>query len=303
MSAVNPIQHLDVNVSELKKRQPVYGSSTELSQAVKAILDNKIHGISFSAYEEGQDPEIKSQLSDEQIRRRLEIIKPHTEWIRTFSCTNGNERIPVIAREMGLKTMVGAWIDDESDRNEAEIAGLLKIMKEGYADIAAVGNEVLLREDMTAKELVSLIKRVKAEVPEVTVGYVDAYYEFKDCPELVDVCDVILANCYPFWEYCNVEHSVEYMKLMYETAVAAAKGKQVIITETGWPSQGEVLGGAVPSSDNAMAYFVSTYEWAEEEGVDIIYFTSFDEDWKVSKEGDCGAYWGLWDKYGQFKYE
>lgn len=302
MSAINPIQHLAVKVSELKRRQPVFNSTSELSRAVKEILDNKIYGISFSAYEEGQDPDDHHRLSDRQIRRRLEIISPYTQWIRTFSCTNGNERIPVIAKEMGLKTMVGAWIGDEADRNEDEIEGLLKIIKDGHADIAAVGNEVLLRQDMTSKELVSIIQRVKSEAPEVLVGYVDAYYEFRECPELVDVCDVVLANCYPFWEHCNVEQSVEYMKLMYETVVTAAKGKRVIITETGWPSQGEIQGGAVPSTDNAMAYFVSTYEWAQEEDVDIIYFTSFDEDWKVSKEGDCGAYWGLWDKYGKFKY-
>ena len=57
-----------------------------------------------------------------------------------------------------------------------------------------------------------------------------------------------------------------------------------------------------PSELNAIKYFVDTYRWAEEEGVEIFWFSSFDEAWKVDKEGDVGAYWGLWDKDGVPKY-
>jgi exo-beta-1,3-glucanase (GH17 family) len=92
------------------------------------------------------------------------------------------------------------------------------------------------------------------------------------------------------------------MKEMYRIAVHAANGKKVIIAETGWPNVGTSEKGAVPSVDNAIKYFINTYQWAEEDGIEIFYFSSFDETWKVDAEGDVGAYWGLWDKDGKLKY-
>ena len=92
------------------------------------------------------------------------------------------------------------------------------------------------------------------------------------------------------------------MKEMYRTAQAVAGDKRVIVSETGWPNIGTAEGGAVPSYENAIKYFVDTYKWAEAEGIDIFYFSSFDEAWKVDAEGDVGAYWGLWDKDGKPKY-
>ena len=92
------------------------------------------------------------------------------------------------------------------------------------------------------------------------------------------------------------------MKEMYRRAQRVANGKKVIISETGWPTTGTPFGAAVPSWDNALEYFIKTYLWADEEGIEIFYFSSFDESWKVGDEGDVGAYWGLWDKDGNLKY-
>jgi exo-beta-1,3-glucanase (GH17 family) len=223
-------------------------------------------------------------------------------WVRSFSCTEGHEKIPAIAAENGLKTMVGIWLDDDREHNEEELANAIEIGKAGHANILAVGNEVLLRGDLAEDELIGHINRVRDAVPGVEVGYVDAYFKFVDHPRVTEACDVILANCYPFWEGCPAEHSLLYMKEMYRRAVHAANGKKVIISETGWPNLGTAEGGAVPSLENAIKYFINAYQWAEEEGIEIFYFSSFDETWKVDAEGDVGAYWGLWDKDGNLKY-
>lgn len=275
-------------------------SKAEITNLFLQTLEGGMHGICMSPYEEGQEP--GDTLSAEQVRRRLRIIQPFSNWIRSFSCTEGNELIAKIARELGMKTMVGAWLGDDREKNEKEIEGLIKLAREGYVDIAAVGNEVLYRDDLPAAELLATIKKVKAAIPHVQVGYVDAYYEFSLHPEIVDACDVILANCYPYWENCGMDHSLVYMKQMYQQAVEAGKGKKVIITETGWPSHGEGKQEAIPSEENAMKYFINTQHWSREKGIEIFYFSSFDESWKVGAEGDVGAYWGLWDKDEQLKY-
>lgn len=271
----------------------------ELSSKYRNVLNQGVHGLCFSPYEEGQSP--GDQLSESQIRRRMEIIKPYVKWIRSFSCTDGNEMIPAIAHEMGIKTLVGAWLGKDDKINQREIEGVIEVAKAGHADIVAVGNEVLYRNDLTDKELLHFIHRVKDEVKDVPVGYVDAYYEFADMPHITEACDVILANCYPFWEGCPQEYSLLYMKEMFRKALNAGKGKKVIITETGWPDQGTNLGGAIPSVENAMKYFINTQLWSKEDDVEIFYFSSFDESWKTSDEGDVGAFWGIWDKDEKLK--
>ena len=276
-------------------------SIDDLRVMVRQILEARIHGISFSPYTEGQGP--GTQLGEAQIRERMSVILPYVYWIRSFSCTEGNELIPAIAAEHGLKTMVGVWLDGDKDHNEKELTNAIEVAKAGHANILAVGNEVLLRGDLTEDELIDYINRAKQAVPGVEVGYVDAYFEFSDHPRVTEACDVILANCYPFWEGCPADHALLYMKEMYRRAQQAANGKKVIISETGWPNVGTPEGGALPSFENAIKYFINTWQWAEEENVEIVYFSSFDETWKVDAEGDVGAYWGIWDKDGGCKYD
>lgn len=296
------MKYLNVNRYLLNRQSMVSEDVAVLEKKVKDILDQKISGISFSPYLEGQDPSVKSSISEEQIAERLEIIRPYTHWVRTFSATCGNEEVPRIAHEKGLKTMVGAWIDSDEENNELEISNIIRIAKAGDADMIAIGNEVLLREDLEVEQLIDYIKRVKAAVPHIPVGYVDAYYMFINYPEIIDVCDVLFANCYPFWEHCALDISVDYMKKMYDLVLKNAKGKQVIVSETGWPTKGEQYGGAMPSYENAMRYFINTFTWANEEQIQLFYFSSFDEVWKINHEGEYGAYWGLWDKDGKFKF-
>jgi glucan 1,3-beta-glucosidase len=272
----------------------------ELLSRFRLVLARGMHGLCFSPYMEGQSP--GSQVSEAQIRERLAIIRPYTKWIRTFSCTDGHEQTPRIAHEMGFKTLVGAWLGTDAEINEREIQGVIEVARAGHADIVAVGNEVMLREDMSESELVGFINRVKHALPGVPVGYVDAYFLFGKHPSVTEACDVVLTNCYPFWEGCPREQALAYMQTMLENTRRSAPGKRIIISETGWPDRGSPFLGSVPSTEGAVCYFADTMDWAHEEGIEIFYFSSFDEAWKVGAEGDVGAYWGLWDKDGQLKY-
>ncbi len=267
---------------------------------VKGIKEG-MHGLCFSPYAEGQQP--GDLMTEVQIRRRMQKIQPYTKWIRSFSCTKGNEAIPRIAKEYGIKTLVGAWLGDDPETNEQEITNLIKLANEGYVDIAAVGNEVMSRGDLTEDELLDFINRVKDALLNIPVGYVDAYYEFTDRPRIAEACNVILANCHPYWEGCDQDYSLIYMKDMFQQALRVGKGKRVIISETGWPSKGTNLQGAFPSEENAMKYFINAQKWSEEEDIEIFYFSSFDESWKVGSDGDVGAYWGIWDKNEKLKFK
>ena len=277
-------------------------SLQEVKALFKAKLNHKLYGLCFSPYVEGQD--IDDELSESQIRQRINIISPYTKWIRSFSCSEGNEIIPKVAHEKGLKSIVGAWINNDKERNEREIETLINLAKSGKVEIAVIGNEVLLRGDISENELIGYIERVKTALSglNIPVSYVDTYYEYYKRPNLVKACDVILANCYPFWEGFAIEDSLTHLRQMYAITQQVAHGKKIIIAETGWPSQGEAVQDAHPSALNAMRYFIQTQEWVNSEGIELFHFSSFDESWKTRVEGELGARWGLWDKDEKLKY-
>ena len=276
-------------------------TNAEIKAQFLTTLQNGLHGLCFSPYLEGQN--IGDQLSEKQIHQRIEVIAPYTQWVRSFSCSDGNEHTPKVAQEKQLKTMVGAWISGDKAQNEQELKALIDLGKLGLVSIAVVGNETLLREELTENELIGYIQRVQEALPGIPVAYVDAYYQFIERPQLMEACDVILVNCYPFWEGSSIEESATHLKQMYAVTQKAANGKPVIITETGWPNQGDATKDAVPSEINAMKYFINTANWAQKNEVPIFYFSSFDESWKVHHEGDVGARWGIWDANENLKFQ
>jgi glycoside/pentoside/hexuronide:cation symporter, GPH family len=276
-------------------------TSAQVRELYAEQFDRGMYGLCFSPYTQGQHA--NDVLSQAQIRQRMVCIAPYVRWVRSFSCTGGHELIPQIAKELGLKTVVGAWISADRERNEREIAALISLAQKGSVGMAVVGNEVLLRGDLSESELLDYIARVKALVPDdVPVACVDAYFHFLERPLLVAVCDVLLPNCYPFWEGASIDEAAQYLRRMHGLVKAASGEKPVIIAETGWPGSGQAVSKAVPSPENAMRYFVEVQQWGRSEGAKLFYFSSFDEPWKLAQEGEVGTQWGLWDKDERRKY-
>jgi GPH family glycoside/pentoside/hexuronide:cation symporter len=276
-------------------------NNAELRSIFSKTLNKGMHGLCFSPYAEEQ--QLGDILNRQQITARMDIIAPHTKWVRSFSCAEGNELIPEVAHEKGLKTMVGAWISHDKAKNQIEIDNLVKLANQGYVDIAVVGNEVLLRGELREDEIIGYITQVRKALPShIQIGYVDAYYQFLERPALVDACDIILANCYPFWEGIKNDDAAYSVQRMYDLTKKVAKGKKVVIAETGWPSEGNNVEDAIPSEENVMKFFSNVQKWAQDEGIELYYFSSFDEPWKRAFEGEAGAQWGLWEENGQLKY-
>lgn len=298
-----------LTTDELKSKFPYYYTSNidyntaspdSKIRSFKSQFEKGLHGICFSAYNEFQNP--GDTISKEQIVRRLEVLKGHTQWIRTFSCTNGHEMIPQLAKEMGFKTMVGAWISSDVENNEKELSSLKTLLSQGVVDVASVGNEVLFRNDISVDVLYDYIEQIKKVAGDIPTGYVDVYYEVIKHPKLMQISDVLMINCYPYWEGADIQFASLYIQEMYQQVSAVAQGKKVIITETGWPSKGQNVFDAVPSEENVRRYVAEISEWSSAKNVEMFYFSSFDESWKIHFEGWAGTSWGLWDKNENFKF-
>ncbi len=260
-----------------------------------------LFGLDFSPFIEGQDPNLGSTVDERQLTARMQIVSPYTHWIRTFGSTGGLEKSGHIAHSLGLKAALGTWISSDLNANERELTNMIASAKAGDADLLIVGSEALLRGDISESALINYMNRVKQAVPGIPVGYADVYGEILSHPAVIDACDVVLVNYYPYWEGVKVTNAIAEIHGLHQQVVAAAKGKPVIVSETGWPSAGNQIGDAVPSPENASFYFLNFVSWARANNVNYFYFEAFDEDWKAKYEGPQGAHWGIWDASGNLK--
>jgi exo-beta-1,3-glucanase (GH17 family) len=247
----------------------------------------------------GQSP--GDYISEEQIRQRMQIITPYTKWIRTFTSTGGIEASGKIAHELNLKIAMGAWLDSDNSTNQIEMENLIEAAKDGYVDIAIIGSEVLLRNALNESKLIEYINQFKNEVPWIPVTYGDVYSELISHPNVIDACSIIFANYYPYWEGIHIEDALANLHGQHEKMMEAANGKEVWVSETGWPSDGATINEAVPSLENACSYFLNFASWAQAEKVNYLYFEAFDEAWKANGGTEQEAHWGIWDQYGNLK--
>ncbi|HPH95490.1 MAG TPA: glycosyl hydrolase family 17 protein [Anaerolineaceae bacterium] len=261
----------------------------------------QLDGLNFSPYMDGQNPDFGSTISEVQLRERMTIIAPYTRWIRSFGCGNGLEKTGQIAHELGLKSASSAWISRDALQNQAQIDCLIQQANAGQVDMAVVGSETLIRGDVSSAELISYLQQVRQAIPAtIPVTTADVYSSLLEHPEVATATDIVFANIYPFWEGYPVTHSVAVLDDAYRQLAAAFPSQTIMISETGWPSCGE-LGQAVGSVENVAQYFSQVAAWAKENKVSVFYFDAFDEAWKTAKEGPQGACWGLWDKDGNMK--
>jgi len=261
----------------------------------------QVYGFDFSPFTDGQDPNKGSVVSEEQLRQRMMIVAPYTKQIRTFSSTQGFEKAGSVAHDLGLKAVIGAWLGRDMNANEREITSLIAAAKAGDVDLAVVGSEVLLRGDLSEAQLIGYISRVKTAVPGIPVTTADVYSEILSHPAVVGAVDVVFVNYYPFWEGINVNQAISNVNAWHQQVRAASGGKPVMVSETGWPSAGNQVGGAAPSAENASLYFLNFVSWARATNTSYFYFSALDEGWKAAYEGPQGAHWGVFDKQGAIK--
>jgi cellulose synthase/poly-beta-1,6-N-acetylglucosamine synthase-like glycosyltransferase/exo-beta-1,3-glucanase (GH17 family) len=81
-----------------------------------------------------------------------------TRTVRLYSSTEGNELVPPLAAEVGLKVMVGTWISEDSNRNDQEIIAAIGLARRNSNVIGiVVGNETIYRaEQIPIKNLGSV---------------------------------------------------------------------------------------------------------------------------------------------------
>jgi exo-beta-1,3-glucanase (GH17 family) len=291
---------------EPQKEKPVEENIKEFAQQKHPKTTNKL-SICYSPYTNGLSPETNSVVPMEQLRWQLNLVYPYADTVRFFGVTGELEKIYKPAKEeYKMRIIAGCWIDNQYSETQiyAELNKLIELANKGYVDIAVVGSETIHRKNFSVDTLVSYIKYVRERIDDknIPVCTSDTPDSFLENKKLVENCDVVLCTIYPFFANINADKAAENLKETYNRVLAAAGKRQVIISESGWPTKGSSEGASAPGIENAKKLFEATYKWARENDIEIVFFSEIDEAWKTEGEyGDVGTSWGHFTSVGMLK--
>ncbi len=241
--------------------------------------------------------------SIEDMDSDLTLLADKVHAVRTYSMLKGQDKIPELAAKHNLNVTLGAWIDGNLEKNRLEVDKLIEVGRQSNPKIIRlmVGNEVLLRADITKAALIDYIREVKKNSwhPVSTSETWDVWLKN---PDLVDEVDFIAIHVLPFWEGIAADEAVDYVFARYHDVQQAYPNKPVIITEVGWPSDGQPFKHATASVSNQATFLREFLNRADAEKVNYYIVEAFDQPWKKSIEGSAGAYWGIFNADRQAKY-
>jgi exo-beta-1,3-glucanase (GH17 family) len=269
---------------------------------------SKLQCVSYAPFQGDQTPLVEStQIEAEQIERDLRQLKEITDCIRTYSVENGLVLVPGIAAKVGgLKVIQGIWLGSNRSKNFSQVATAVQLTKDFPDTIAAlvVGNEVLLRGEMTTSDLTAIIRSVKAQV-KIPVTYADVWEFWLKNREVYDAVDFVTIHILPYWEDFPVraKFAAAHVNAIRERMAVAFPGKEILIGETGWPSEGRMREGALPSRTNQARVVSEILSLAKAQNFRVNLIEAYDQPWKRRLEGTVGGYWGLIDSVRrQLKY-
>lgn len=257
---------------------------------------HNITGFAFSGFRQDQSPLDKTYPSEDQLADDLNLLGQNSRRIRTYTSSE-NPAVARLAADRGMRVTAGAWLggEKESAANEREMNALAESVEENpNIDRVLVGNETLLRGDMSVAQLIEYLDRARWQV-KAPVSTAEPWHVWLKNPELADHVDYITVHLLPYHEGVPVNVAVDFALKRYNEIVAAFPRKRVVIGEVGWPSNGPILQQAVPSVEN-QAHFIR--EWlskTKDMNLDYYLMEAFDQPWKTEVEGWAGAYWGMYN--------
>lgn len=244
------------------------------------VPPKKLYGLCFSV---GSDPGT--------ITSALHTVAQDTQVIRTYSPEPYHQE----ALDLGLEVVPSVWLDKDPVPHMAVLHGIINAAARYSPNMIVVGNETLLFDRVPADTLVRYLKFVRRHVHRRTlVTTAEEANHLIAHPEVMDACDVVGMHYYPFWNGVHINDALADFVAKYQK-IREVSGKNVVVLETGWPSDGGERGSALANLENACRYFSEIMAWSKQTGVPIFWFEAFNELWKADPqiEGPPGAHWGL----------
>ena len=265
-----------------------------LAHAVFAAETGKMMSISYTPSGIKTQAEMEKGISEERLRADLKRLVPYTRSVRIYSLEYGLDRVPAIARELGLKVSLGIWLERDAAKNAAHIKKAVAVIAADHDVIERifVGNEAIVRGDLTAAQVAGYIRQVRdATHTIIPMGTAEPWHVWLKNKELATASDFIGAHLFGYWDGVAVIDAVNYTVGRYNELQAAFPAKPIVVAETGWPTGGAVQQAAAPSMAARAGFVREFLRRARANLYDYNVFEAYDQPWKAGDEK--GALWGI----------
>ncbi|MEA3026219.1 MAG: hypothetical protein QOF91_1504 [Alphaproteobacteria bacterium] len=259
----------------------------------------KLYCVSYAPFRGAQSPlDLSTKIEPAQIEQDFALLSKVTDCVRTYSVDFGLDRVPEIAQRHGLKVLLGLWVSSHTDRTQYQISVGVALANR-FPDVVRaviIGNEALLRGEVSPAMLAETIRGVKARV-KMPVTYADVWEFWLRYRELANVVDFITIHILPYWEDDPVAAlaAADHVDAIRKRVVANFPGQEIVIGEIGWPSAGRMREGALPSPANQARVITDILTRGKQEHFRVNVIEAFDQPWKRALEGTVGGHWGLFD--------
>jgi exo-beta-1,3-glucanase (GH17 family) len=274
-------------------------SSTPPAASSPAPVQANGYGLSYSPYLASGDCKTEEQVA-EDFAGIPDIGQYSIVRLYGTDCNQVATVLPSI-QKYGLKLFAGIY---DLGTLSSEIATIVAAANGDWSsvDTISIGNELVNSGTASPEVVVAAIGTARGLLQ--TAGYtgnvvtVDTLVASRANPSLCDASDYCAVNCHPFFDGGVVASgSGSFLTTQIGTLqdVLSNKNQKVVITETGWPSQGSANGVAVPSVANQAAALSSIRGAFASNPEDVILFTSYNDMWKTNSADTFNAeqYWGF----------
>ncbi len=265
------------------------------------VPGGRLDCLSYAPYDGGAPPPERKlyRVSQARIDADLAALAKITRCVRTYSARGPEGAVATRAGAYGIKVLQGVWISGEKEEDAAEIAAGLALAANHPETVRAlvVGNEVLLRRELTADELGTLLRAVK-RASRVPITYADIYEFWRRSPGLAASVDFVTVHILPHWDDpapVGIDRVQDHVDGIVARVRESFPNSKLMIGETGWPSAGRSRGGAEPSRVNQARFVRGFAARAAGRGIDYNLIEAIDQPWKRRPEGTVGGHWGVLD--------
>ena len=219
--------------------------------------------------------------------------------IRLYSTDcSGLSAVSSAASAHGLNLVLGIYISDSGiSAAEPQIQEIVSWANGQWSavEMIVVGNEAVFNNFCTAEALATFVASAKSAFqaagytgPVTTTETIETLTENK--ATLCPVMDVAAANIHPFFNgHVAASQAGQFVASQLQLLEQVCPGKEAYNLETGWPSQGEANGAAIPGTWEQEAAVMGIKQAAGGKSA----FFSFENDlWKEEGEFGVERSWG-----------
>jgi exo-beta-1,3-glucanase (GH17 family) len=273
------------------------------------------NGISYSAYRDGEGPDMDGTTSKAHILEDLRLLAQHWNLIRLYGADDQHQAVLEVIRENNLpiRVMQGAWLSAHQTQaeNRQQIERVIQLANDFDDIIIAVnvGNEIFVDwswhriEDMDA--VIADLREVRSRIRQpVTVNDDYNFWNKPQAERIAAEVDFIGLHAYAFWNNQVLDDAMDWTSAIYEDIQRRFPDHLIAYTETGWPTSrvydDSYEGGLIGKAGEAeQEVFFDLYNaWVNDNKIVSLYFSSFDEKWKGGFDGDkpmdkAEKHWGV----------